>query len=129
MTPLASVRLIAGIRACIGLALTVAPEPLLRVMVRNEEPTGSLVIFARTVGIRDAVFGLGSLVATKDKERATDLRRWLAAWLVSDVADVITGLTSAERIGRGGSVVAAVVPLPFVVAGARALHRLSAATV
>ena len=119
-------RTVAAVRAGWGLALTVATRPLLRVMVRGEKPSGALVVFARTVGIRDLVFGTGCLLAASSPDGVRDLRRWLAVWLASDVADVAAGLTAARHLGRSGALAAAAAPLPFVGAGVWSLRRLPA---
>src|SRR5438270_615390 len=92
------VRSVAGARVGVGLALTVATRPVLRLTVRGEPHSAPLVLFARTVGIRDLVFGAASFAAAGRPDEARNLRRWLAAWLVSDVADVAgVGDESVER--------------------------------
>src|SRR6266480_1305609 len=121
---MAVVRGIAGTRACVGLALTIATRPFLRLAVRGEPHSGSLVLFARTVGIRDLVFGTGSYLAAASPDSTRDLRRWLTAWLVSDAADVIAALAAPEGVSKAGALTAAAAPLPFVAAGVWALRRL-----
>src|SRR5437764_5545461 len=121
------VRGIAGTRACVGLALTIATRPFLRLAVRDEPHSGSVVLFARTVGIRDLVFGSGSYLAAASPDSAHDLRRWLTAWLASDIADMVAGMTASREVGRSGALAAAAVPLPFVAAGLWALRRLPVA--
>lgn len=96
-----------------------------RGMLGSEEPTESFVLFARTLGIRNFVFGLGCLLAAQTGGDNSGLRRWLAMWLVSDLADVAIGVTGAPRVGRSGAVTAAIVPVPFVAAGVWALRRLT----
>src|SRR5437588_3548099 len=118
------VRGIAGTRACVGLAMTIATRPFLRLAVRDETHSGSLVLFARTVGIRDLVFGTGSYLAAASPDSARDLRRWLTAWLASDIADVVAAMTGSSDVGRSGALAAAAAPLPFVAAGIWALRRL-----
>ena len=91
--PLRMVRVIALGRAAFGAALAVKTTEMLRLMVRNEEPAGSLFLFARVVGIRDLVLGVGTLAATFGDE--SDIRRWATTCLASDVADTIAG--AADR--------------------------------
>src|SRR5437588_11890398 len=121
------VRGIAGTRACVGLALTIATRPFLRLAVRDEPHSASLVLFARTVGIRDLVFGTGSYLAAARPDGIRDVRRWLTAWLASDIADVVAGMAGSSDVGRSGAVGAAAVPLPFVAAGIWVLRRLPTA--
>jgi len=119
------VRAVATLRAAWGAALTFETEPLLRVMVRDGDATGSLLLFARTVGIRDLVFGLGALVSTMDERRSTDTRRWISAWLASDIGDAIAAATARRRVGPLGAFAAAAAPIPFIAAGLWMSFRLS----
>ena len=109
----------AVVRACYGAILTVATKPMLRAMLPGEEPSGSFVLFARSLGIRNLVFGAAALRA------GSDARRWTAAWLVSDVLDSAAGFLGAGLVGRRGARVAALVPVPFIVAGIATLRGLS----
>src|SRR5438128_10411560 len=97
------VRAIAGTRACVGLALTIATRPFLRLAVRDEPHPDSVVLFARTVGIRDLVFGTGSYLAAASPDSARDLRRWLTAWLARAIGDVVAGVTGSRDVGRAGA--------------------------
>ena len=113
---------VSAVRAAVGVALALATRPLLRSTVRREPLTGPLVLFARTVGIRDFVFGAGSLAAAMKPDADSDVGRWLTAWAVSDVADVVAALT-ARDIDRSGALAAAAAPLPLLAAGMWALRR------
>jgi hypothetical protein len=76
------------------------------------------------VGIRDAVFGVGCLLASSDPDGMPDLRRWMSVWLASDVADAVAGATAARHVGRPRAAAAAIAPLPFAAFGLLALRRL-----
>ena len=115
------IRAIAALRLAFGAALAIKTEPFLRLMVRNETHSGSLVLFARALGVRDVALGLGALTATSD----ADLRRWSWVCLASDVADVAAGATGVRHVGRGKALAAAATPIPFVAAGLWALRRLA----
>jgi hypothetical protein len=106
------------------MVVTFATVPFLRATVRDEPPSGALVLFARTVGIRDLVFGTACLSALRDGDRR-DVRRWLGAWLVNELADVVAGITAQRHIGRSGAAAAAAVPLPLIAVDIWALRRLS----
>jgi len=121
--PLHAVRAIAFARAAFGLALTVKTAELVRMMVRNEEHTGSLFLFARTVGIRDLVLGAGTLAASfGDLE---DTRRWAVACLASDVIDTASGALSSRWLGPGRATAATAASIPFVAGGAWSLRGLT----
>jgi hypothetical protein len=126
VTTLRVIRSVAAIRAAVGLALTFKTADLLRIMVPDAEPTGALFLFARTVGIRDLIFGVGALIdSIEDSER---LDRWLWLWLANEVADVIAGALAAKHVGRAGAVAAATAPLPLAAADLWAIRRRSMAT-
>jgi len=126
MRKMTAIRGLAIARAAVGAAFAFRTEKMLRLTVRDAPPTGALFAFAQTVGVRDLVFGLGALVATRDGE-TNEANRWLKAWLVSDVGDVIAGITASRHLGRNGAAAAAAAPLPFIAAGIWALRRLSPA--
>jgi len=119
-----AIRAIALARAAFGAALTLRTESLVRVMVKDAEPTGSLFLFARTVGIRDLVIGLGTLAASFDGESTDDLRRWTRVSLASDAIDTVSGMASARHVGVVGSIQATAASAPFVAGGWWALRWL-----
>jgi len=120
-----AIRAMAAARAAFGLALAFRTEKMLRLMVRDAPPTGSLFTFARTVGVRDLVFGLGALVAARGETPSPELTRWVKAWIASDIGDVIGGATASKHMSRGGTLTAVAAPLPFIAAGVWTLRRLS----
>lgn len=122
MEALRTVRGVAASRAAFGAVLTIWTEPFLRLFVRDAPPTGPLLMFARTVGIRDLVLGLGGLAASR--RDGNDVERWVAISLLSDVGDAIAGATASRHIGRGKAAATAILPVPFIAAGMWALVRL-----
>jgi hypothetical protein len=117
------VRLAAAARVALGVGLTVWTRPLVRAMALESQPSGPLLLFARTVGIRDALFGLGCLLAT-GQERRSGLRRWVGIWAANEVADVLAAMTATRPLGRRGALLAAASPLPFIAVDCWALRRL-----
>lgn len=111
-------------RVGIGVAMTFGTRRLLRTMLRDEAPSASFELFARTVGIRDTVFGLGCLLASFGDGR--EARRWVRLWLANEVADVIVAAAASRRLGARGAVTAAVPPLPFIAADVWVLRNLDA---
>jgi hypothetical protein len=124
MNALPVVRATATARVLIGAALALATRPLVRAMVSDEEPSSSFVLFARTVGIRDALFGAGLLMASMDGKRSGETRRWVQLWLANEVADVIAAMTASRRLGLRGAAAAAAAPLPLIAADVWALRQL-----
>jgi hypothetical protein len=90
----------------------------------EEQPQRLLM---QTIGIRDLVLGGGGLLAIRDEgNRGVD---WARAGLTSDSADVLLALASLRSLDRRGGLIAVLLPIPFVAAGAYAqiAHRLGAA--
>ncbi len=125
MKTLRVIRSVATIRTVIGFALTFKTGELLRITVPDAEPTGPLFLFARTVGIRDLIFGLGALIESLQDSDRVD--RWLWLWLANEAADVVAGALAAKHIGPAGAAAAAATPLPFVAADIWALRQRSIA--
>jgi hypothetical protein len=105
-------RLVGGVRFGVGVALLARPA-----MAGADDASSQLLV--RTIGARDVVLGLGTLMAGGD-ERA----RWIRAGLTSDVADVALAAGSARALGAGG-LVAVVAPLPMIAAGMAQLRAAS----
>ena len=126
MEPLIWVRAAAVTRVGIGAALALGARPLLRVMLRGERPSSSFVLFARTVGIRDALFGLGCLLSTLDAGRRNETRRWVQLWLANEVADVVVAIASSRRLGAAAAASSAAAPLPLIAVDVWTLRHLKA---
>jgi hypothetical protein len=100
------------LRAGVGVALLVAPGVPLRV-AGGDEPTGAALLLMRTIGIRDLVLGLGTVLATRSVDPA-DVGRWSAMTLASDSLDAAIGLAAAPPIGSRDAVGAASLAALFV---------------
>lgn len=112
----------AATRTAIGLALALAPRSVLRRTLRGEEASVSFVLFARTVGIRDALFGLGLLLASFSDD-ASATRRWLQLWLANEVADILAAGAASRQLGLAGGAAAALPPASLLTADIWALRR------
>src|SRR6202034_1801749 len=100
------------LRAAVGVALIAAPAVPMRLSGR-EEPTGASVLLMRTIGIRDLVLGLGTVVAARSAETG-DVARWNAAALASDSLDTLVSLASFRSIGKRDAWVAGALAFAFV---------------
>jgi hypothetical protein len=110
----------AVVRLGAGVAMGVVPMTFLRWEPRVAGT--SMPLLMRTVGIRDLAVGVGTISALASGS-ADDLRRWLAAGLVSDALDVAAGVASARSTGIRG-VISALVAAPMVAVGLYALSGL-----
>ena len=126
MKALTLARAAAVSRVGIGTTLALGARPLLRAMLRGETPSSSFVLFARTVGIRDAVFGLGCLLSTLEAGRPAETRRWVQLWLANEIADVAAAIASSRRLGLAGAATAAGAPLPLIAVDVWTLRHLTA---
>jgi hypothetical protein len=100
------------LRASVGVALLVAPGAPMRLSGR-ERPTGASVLLMRTVGIRDLVLGLGTVVAARSSDTG-DVARWTSAALASDSLDTVVSFASFRSIGKRDAWIAAALAFAFV---------------
>ncbi len=114
---------VSWVRIGVGLLLAVAPGMFVRRFVQDEA-SGSLILFTRTVGVRDLALGLGSLAAVRS-ESTDDVRRWVRAGLISDSLDLVAGLASSRLAGRRGVAIATATVLPVIALDALALRQVA----
>jgi hypothetical protein len=108
--------LVAAARVGVGAAMIFAPE-------RFFSPTsGAETLLMRTIGIRDVVLGSGGCAAWARGADA-ETKRWAALGLISDSADVVTGLRSKPLVGSRSALIATLAPVPFVAAAALGFSR------
>lgn len=101
--------LVAAARVGVGAAMILAPG-------RFFSPgSGTETLLMRTIGIRDVVLGSGACAAWARGADA-ETKRWAALGLISDGADVVTGVRSAPLVGSRSALIATLAPVPFVVA-------------
>lgn len=115
-------RAVGYLRVVVGLGLLVAPKTIARWQA-DEAPTGSLALLIRTVGIRDLVLGVGTVLAAH-AAGTDEIRRWLGLGLLSDALDVTAGGVSVAVVGRRGALIAAGVPVPVILSDLWALAAL-----
>ena len=113
------------IRVGVGVLLAGAPQMFVDRFVEDES-SGTMVLFARTIGVRDLALGLGTLAAERSAS-PTDLQRWIRAGLVSDSIDFVAGLASTRLVGRRGVAIATATVIPVIVLDLLGLKQLAAA--
>ena len=126
--PLTVLRVSAAARIGIGTALALATRPALKAMLRGEEPSPPFVLFARTLGVRDALFGLGCLLGSRAGRDPEETRRWVRLWLVNEVVDVAVAVAGSAQLGPAGAAGAAAPPLPLIAADVWVLRQLRGGT-
>jgi hypothetical protein len=114
------------IRVGVGLLLAAATGTFVRRFV-EDEASGSLILFTRTVGVRDLALGLGTLAAERSGDQA-DVQRWVRAGLVSDSLDFVGGLASSRLIGWRGVATATATVAPVIALDVLGLKQRSATT-
>lgn len=111
------------LRTSVGIALVVAPGAPMRV-AGTESPTGADLLLMRTIGIRDLVLGLGTVLASRSNDQS-DAGRWVKVTLASDALDTVVSLAALRSIGRRDSLAAAALAFGFACGD---LHALRAAS-
>jgi hypothetical protein len=109
------------LRVAVGLGLIMAPYAVARLQT-DASPSGSRALLIRTVGIRDVVLGIGTVMAARSVEG--DTSRWVGLGLVSDTLDVVAGAISASKSRTWGDLAAATVPVPVIIADLQVLAAL-----
>lgn len=113
------------IRVGVGVLFAGAPRLFVDRFV-DDETSGTLVLFARTIGVRDLALGLGTLAAERSGNPA-DLQRWVRAGLVSDSIDFVAGLASTRLVGRRGVAIATATVIPVIALDLLGLKQLATA--
>jgi hypothetical protein len=107
-------RAVAAARLTAGVLLLARPE----LGDAAEQPQRLLM---QTIGIRDLVLGgVGLLALAGEQPQGVT---WARAGLASDSADVLLALASLRMLDRRGALIATMLPIPFVAAGAWAQWR------
>jgi hypothetical protein len=89
----------------------------------GERPTGAALLLMRTVGIRDLVLGVGTVVAARSGQTG-DPDRWNSVALASDSLDTVVSLASFRSIGKRDAWAAAALAFAFACGDVRALRRV-----
>lgn len=99
--------LVAAARVGVGAAMIVAPSRFF------SPSSGSETLLMRTIGIRDVVLGSGACTAWA-RGAGAEAKWWAAFGLISDSADLVTGLNSKPLVGSRSALIATLAPVPFV---------------
>jgi hypothetical protein len=102
--------LVAAARVGVGATMLLAPGRFFK------PESGTETLLMQTIGIRDVVIGSGALAALVGRGDG-GFRRWAAAGLASDSADLLLGLRSKRLVGAKSALIATLAPVPFVGGG------------
>jgi hypothetical protein len=84
-------------RIAIGAAALAAPGLAGRVMFGRDGSGPAVKAFARMIGGRDLVLGLGVVIAL---DRGAPVRGWLEAGAVADTVDLVTSVLARDEMER-----------------------------
>ena len=90
----------AGGRALLGLAMTVAPEPFATGWIGRQGRRSGAQLLTRTTGGRDAALGAAAVLALA---RGRDARALVAAQVVADATDLVGTLRIRDDLPPLGS--------------------------
>ncbi len=91
---------------------------------RSESVTPTSRLLMRTIGVRDLVLGLGTVIASMS-DSDNDVRRWTMMTLASDSLDTVVGLASSRAIGKRDAWAASGLAFAFVCADVAAIRHRS----
>ena len=115
-------RLVAAGRVGFGVALTLTPERVTTPWLGSDAARPGTRVATRGLGARDLALGAGVLAATE-----AELRRWVAAGIVADTADLLATLAAGNSLPRAGRLLVGAVASGGAALGALALAGLRAA--
>ena len=108
-------------RAAFGVGMVVAPGLMLRGWVGQDANLPSVKLVARTMGVRDAAIGLGTLMAL---ENGDSVKRWLQFGIAADAVDCAATVIAARRLPTKTAIVVAAMAAAAAVTGWQLLQRL-----
>lgn len=86
-------RLLGLMRVVVGVAALAAPRLLARMLLLDRDVADASTLLVRMFGVRDAVLGVGALLADGEVEQA-----WVRAGALSDAADALAITTDRSRL-------------------------------
>ena len=112
-------RAVAAGRIGFGVGLILTPERLTTPWLGSDAARTGTRVVTRGLGARDLALGAGALAATP-----ADLRRWVAAGMVADAADLVATVAAGDSLPVGGRVIVGAVASAGAALGAVALAGL-----
>ena len=88
------VRAVSYGRVAAGVAFLVAPRAITTLWLGTARDDAGVALLARTFGVRDALIGLGAVLALRQGQ---PLRHWIVAGASSDAADAAVSLATFAR--------------------------------
>lgn len=119
MNPDLIARVVAAGRIGFGVALLLTPERLTTPWLGSDAARTGTRVVTRGLGARDLALGAGALAAGP-----ADLRRWVAAGILADAADLAATVAAGDSLPFGGRVLVGAVASAGAALGAVALASL-----
>ena len=108
-------------RTFFGAGMVLAPSLMLKGWVGEDAKLPSVKLVGRTMGVRDAAIGLGTLMALEDKE---SVKRWIQFGIAADAVDCAATVIAARRLSTKKSILVAAMAAAAAVTGWQLLNRL-----
>ncbi len=99
MNPTDVAKAYAGGRLAIGVLFLLLPGRMLKGIVGGEHPGPALKLLGRLIGVRDALLGVGTLVALQDGDGAR-VRPWMTYGAVADGVDALSTLLAYRHLPK-----------------------------
>ena len=108
-------------RTFFGVGMVLAPSLMLKGWVGEDSKLPSVKLVGRTMGVRDAALGIGTLMALRDGKSA---KLWLQLGIAADAVDCAATLLAARRIPTRGAILVGAMAAAAAVTGWQLLQRL-----
>lgn len=108
-------------RTFFGAGMVLAPSLMLKGWVGEDAKLPSVKLVGRTMGVRDAALGIGTLMALRDGKSA---KLWLQLGIAADAVDCAATLLAARRIPTRGAILVGSMAAAAAVTGWQLMQRL-----
>ena len=108
-------------RTFFGAGMVLAPRLALGGWVGQDANLPAVQLIGRTMGIRDAAIGVGTLLALRDGK---DAKVWLQLGLAADAVDCAATLIAARKLSTKKAFVVAAMAAAAAISGWQLLQRL-----
>ncbi len=111
----------AASRLAFGLATVLFPARIMRAFIGERAVSPQVALLGRLLGARDALLGVGALVALQEGQ---PVRRWMLYGAAADATDVVSTLAAWRHIPRRKRLLALLLGLAGAATGAYLSDRV-----
>ena len=108
-------------RTFFGAGMVLAPSLMLRGWVGDDANLPAVKLLGRTMGVRDAAIGVGTLLALREGK---GVKFWLQLGIAADAVDCAATLLAARRIPTRGAILVGSMAAAAAVTGWQLMQRL-----